>query len=968
MAKFHEIPLSTDLSTQFLTLDDSEQSVVGTKHFENLTSKNIETITICSTETGCENVRKVFRYKAFAIPSDEEINKLKNPTINDISNIELSIFLDDKFNTAKQLLENTAYVYNEIQKKNKELTSDENAIYNPDFESGLTDFAHNGNNLGNVHKSKLYSRNGNNYYNFGSIKTVQGNLIVVDNLAIKFPLWVENRNIQIDDPNHYLSVNNCFPKDLGLPIDVIKITNSSLDYDITIDDEIENLNDDEKIEFLKKTTTDNPCIALTYDNIGPCEITKTGVAIGLRNKNYNVYGTSFGRQNRTTGKYSNTIGSYLNSNAYYGSVFGYANEIIRNPNNNNEYDWYSFQIGNGNYTGTFTNFDNEFAPSTNGRKTRSGDRRHNAVEISQIRGGNSTIKVDSSKIVLSDADVIANDPHRFFDSRNNVIGKYIDTVAQINNNKENIYGLDINFSRINISCEPAAFENPTPNNDASFTTNPIDVMYINGNPISYWLDEYMKRWTQTQHNIQFDTTDDILTQLEEKYKDVPVYFEFDQTKIQNNTKVSLYANPFKNKYHPLANNTDNGLKLQYQLDGYSNSGTWNDVTWQTQNENAQYKNVSTEKITIPSGTKRIYFRKKPTDNEQPETIQIFGVKNDNANDSDFGSTIRFVIENTSNVKVGGNINFLAISNGQANELPKQCFPRIFENCNAISDASELYMPAKIVGRSCYIGLFKRCTSLENPPLILPIEEFKDNYGCFSMFENCSKLKSPPIMPKVAQNGSFKNMFLNCTSLKKCPSLPAKRLYDFCYESMFKGCTSIKKTPYIFANPTNSSYLSMFEGCTNLKEINISEHIRLNTKAYYKMFFDCTSLTEFPRLSFDLLRTFYMNSSLGSNGWNQINCALTYMFANTGIQRPEGIDEVIKVNDRVEDIKLIFNDTNYKKQYNNTYKDDNNKILNIGLFDSTYNQKEDEIIKVMVICSNGEITLTRDNVGRCTIDE
>ena len=57
--------------------------------------------------------------------------------------------------------------------------------------------------------------------------------------------------------------------------------------------------------------------------------------------------------------------------------------------------------------------------------------------------------------------------------------------------------------------------------------------------------------------------------------------------------------------------------------------------------------------------------------------------------------------------------------------------------------------------------------------------------------NASKLDLADI---IVTPGCYTNMFSNCTSLTSAPALPATTLADNCYWGMFSGCTSLVNAP------------------------------------------------------------------------------------------------------------------------------------------------------------------------------
>jgi len=79
-----------------------------------------------------------------------------------------------------------------------------------------------------------------------------------------------------------------------------------------------------------------------------------------------------------------------------------------------------------------------------------------------------------------------------------------------------------------------------------------------------------------------------------------------------------------------------------------------------------------------------------------------------------------------------------------------------------------------------------------------------------LFNGCSKLISAKYLILTSDlsnsNGTYKGMFLGCTSLTTAPALPATILANNCYQNMFYGCTSLTTAPELPATTlVNSCY-------------------------------------------------------------------------------------------------------------------------------------------------------------------
>ena len=91
------------------------------------------------------------------------------------------------------------------------------------------------------------------------------------------------------------------------------------------------------------------------------------------------------------------------------------------------------------------------------------------------------------------------------------------------------------------------------------------------------------------------------------------------------------------------------------------------------------------------------------------------------------------------------------------------FCGLFKGNTALTDASDLLLPATTLASNCYQELFYGCTNLTTAPA-LPATTLEE--GCYS------------------------GMFSGCKSLTTSPVLPAQELVELCYNTMFLGCTNL----------------------------------------------------------------------------------------------------------------------------------------------------------------------------------
>lgn len=152
----------------------------------------------------------------------------------------------------------------------------------------------------------------------------------------------------------------------------------------------------------------------------------------------------------------------------------------------------------------------------------------------------------------------------------------------------------------------------------------------------------------------------------------------------------------------------------------------------------------------------------------------------------------------------------------ATTLIERCYRNMFAGCENLTTAPAL--PATTLARNCYANMFFGCTNLTAAPE-LPATSLADN--CYyDMFSGCTSLTTAPALPATTlANSCYSRMFFGCTSLTTAPELPATTLANYCYSHMFKGCTSLATAPALPATTlAQYCYRGMFDGCTSLNYI------------------------------------------------------------------------------------------------------------------------------------------------------
>ena len=150
----------------------------------------------------------------------------------------------------------------------------------------------------------------------------------------------------------------------------------------------------------------------------------------------------------------------------------------------------------------------------------------------------------------------------------------------------------------------------------------------------------------------------------------------------------------------------------------------------------------------------------------------------------------------------------------ATTLTKNCYARMFENCNDLQTAPDL--PATTLAEGCYREMFCNC-SLTSAPALPATTLAKSCY--YMMFYYCDFTDAPDLPATTLAEGCYEAMFRNCSSLSNAPALPATTLAKDCYDSMFDTCESLERAPDLPA-PTlaNGCYRRMFSGCSRLNRV------------------------------------------------------------------------------------------------------------------------------------------------------
>ena len=262
--------------------------------------------------------------------------------------------------------------------------------------------------------------------------------------------------------------------------------------------------------------------------------------------------------------------------------------------------------------------------------------------------------------------------------------------------------------------------------------------------------------------------------------------------------------------------------IQYSKD----KSNWTTVSFR------QHENIS--QVTLDKGEK-LYLK--------GDNLTYSDYSNDD-NNQHYHCNIE-ITGNNSNAKLYGNIMSLLYSDNFANQtsLYNRCtFRSLFGSSTALTDASNLVLPATTLSEYCYSDMFGYCSSLISIPK-LPATTLVP--GCYmSMFQNCTSLvETMQELPATTlAEKCYGYMFYNCTSLRLHPDLPATTLAPSCYTYMFSN-TNITTGPELPATTlAEKCYAFMFNNCASMWTAPDLPATTLAPSCYWCMFKGCSLLT------------------------------------------------------------------------------------------------------------------------------
>lgn len=223
------------------------------------------------------------------------------------------------------------------------------------------------------------------------------------------------------------------------------------------------------------------------------------------------------------------------------------------------------------------------------------------------------------------------------------------------------------------------------------------------------------------------------------------------------------------------------------------------------------------------------------------------------------------------VTMAGNLYTLIENGRRFPETPvrSNIFSGLFEGCNEVVDAQNVYITIANSMNYDLQKLFKNCKNLVYGPRIPNLKNY-GRYALYQTFYGCEKLQYVAEMhiEGVAEY-TCNETFKDCTSLVSFADMNVTSTIPlYAMASMFENCTSLERASVTVAGDivgTNALY-KMFYGCTNLKNTysitNLSEEYyiklistNLYMKCYESMFENCTSLDKFDILPASILANY-----------------------------------------------------------------------------------------------------------------
>lgn len=194
-----------------------------------------------------------------------------------------------------------------------------------------------------------------------------------------------------------------------------------------------------------------------------------------------------------------------------------------------------------------------------------------------------------------------------------------------------------------------------------------------------------------------------------------------------------------------------------------------------------------------------------------------------------------------------------------------CFESAFEGCISLTSVSKINSNY-YAGPNCLKYAYKDCTSLVSATDI-GSGSCSDwgSHAFYGMFQGCTSLVTSPNIPldpefvgfnKSTGAYAFASMYVGCTSLTTASQEVYAPYSDHMYESMYEGCANLTTASGLMqtekaVHATNwlgdYACYKMFKDCTSLTNI-LEFHVGCTDYGFASMYQGCTSLTNIDSLS------------------------------------------------------------------------------------------------------------------------
>lgn len=237
----------------------------------------------------------------------------------------------------------------------------------------------------------------------------------------------------------------------------------------------------------------------------------------------------------------------------------------------------------------------------------------------------------------------------------------------------------------------------------------------------------------------------------------------------NDVTISLNKTITYDRWSTASIDKLSAVALEYSLD---NGNTWNEYTWDSEGHG--------DEINLLERGDTVMFR---GDNENIGYMDGPSPLNERVN-------LQFSMD--TDVIAKGNVMSLLSKNCDKSFVPSNAFGSLFKDCSALTDVSNLVLPAMSVG----------------------------DYGYCEMFMNTSITSMPKLPATTLGSTCYGNMFDGALVSGKV-DLPAINGANYCYYQMFSECVSITDANIALQTIPQLGLYEMFKRCTNLSGVTVN---------------------------------------------------------------------------------------------------------------------------------------------------